>query len=233
MATQLQLINKVQRRLREDETTSVVTTDYAVLLADFLNDIIGEMNEYDWLQLYANESVDMIVGTHTYVLTAPANAVLSYVENMPLAALTVDDADTTGTQMTQLHPEAMAQCLLVQSAPDDTAPVAFSLSPSPTADAQILTVYPAPASADNNVTLRFWTPQPELAVDGTDDEVEIFLNERALYLGTLWLALNERGEEMGEPGGMATTRYDQAKRDAMHYDTAMRGRTNQYELYRA
>jgi hypothetical protein len=97
----------------------------------------------------------------------------------------------------------------------------------------VLTVYPAPLSADNNVTLRFWTPQPELAVDGTDDSTAVYLQERALYLGTLWLALNERGEELGEPGNATLTRYDQAKRDAMNYDIAMRGRTNQYEMYRA
>jgi hypothetical protein len=230
--TQLQIINKVQRRLRETETASVSTSEYSQLLGDFLNDIIGEMNEYDWLQFYANESVDMIIGTHTYTLTAPANAVLSYVENTPLVTLTESDSDTTGKQLIQLHPEAMALCLMDQSAPDDDEPVYFSLSPSPTADSQILTVYPAPASADNNVTLRFWTPQAELAVDGTADNTTIYLSERALYLGTLWLALNERGEELGEPGGVASLRYDNAKRDAMGYDIAMRGRTNQYEMYR-
>lgn len=232
MATQLSLVNKVMRRLREDEVASVDTTDYSVLIADFLNDIIGEMNEYDWLQLYANETVDMVVGQHAYTLTAPASATLSYVGNAPLVVWTEDDADTAGKALIQLHPEAMAQCLLAQSAPDDDTAVYFSLSPSPTADTQILTVYPAPASADNNVTLRFWTPQPELEVDGTADATVIYLNERALYLGTLFLALNERGEEMGEPGGVAFMRYDHAHQESVMIDTGMRGRTNQYEWYR-
>jgi hypothetical protein len=233
MATQLEIINQVQRRLRETETISVSTTDYSVLLADFLNDIIGEMNEYDWLQMYANEAVDMIVGTHTYALTAPAAATLSYVGNTPLVTITENDADTTGAGMIQLHPEAMAACLMGQSAPNDVQPSCFSLSPSPSADTQILTVYPAPASADNNVTLRFWTPQAELAVDGTADSTELLLSSRTLALGVLWMALNERGEEMGEPGGVAERRYERAMSEAVSADAAMRGRTNQYEFYRA
>jgi hypothetical protein len=232
MATQLQLVNKVQRRLRETETASVSTSDYSQLLGDFLNDIIGEMNEYDWLQLYANEAVDMVVGQHTYTLTANAASVLSYVGNTPIAYLTESDSDTLGKQLIQLHPEAMAQCLAAQSAPDDDEPVYFSLAPSPTADTQILTVYPAPASADNNVTLRFWTPVAELEVDGTDDSTVIYLNERALYLGLLWLALNERGEELGEPGGVAESRWIRAKHDAEYADAQMRERTNQFEAYR-
>jgi hypothetical protein len=232
MSTQLAIINKVQRRLRETQTSSVATTEYSVLLGDLLNDIFGDMNEYDWLQQYANESVDMVVGQHTYNLAAGEMSVLSYVENMPLASLNSNDSDTQGRQLIQLHPEEMASWLMSESAPDDDEPAYFSLSPSLTAHRQILTVYPAPLSADNNVTLRFWTPQADLAVDGTDDNTEIVLNARALYLGVLFLALNERGEELGEPGGLAELRYEAARRDSMQADQAMRGRTNQYEMYR-
>ena len=48
----------------------------------------------------------------------------------------------------------------------------------------------------------------------------------------LFLAFNERGEEMGEPGNMAERRYATSLVDAIDADVQRTGRTNRLEFYR-
>tara|TARA_R110000765_G_scaffold121534_1_gene217814 strand:- start:1758 stop:2303 length:546 start_codon:yes stop_codon:yes gene_type:complete len=91
------------------------------------------------------------------------------------------------------------------------------------------------ASPTNVYTVRtsFYDPQPELETDGSDDETVLRYHSQALVLGTLWLALNERGEEIGEPGNMAQEQYMRALSDAVYTDmNAQAGLGNQMEAWR-
>jgi len=55
---------------------------------------------------------------------------------------------------------------------------------------------------------------------------------RPVYLGALYLALNERGEEMGEPGGKAEQRYRVALNSAIEADQKAKVRSEEYEAVR-
>lgn len=85
----------------------------------------------------------------------------------------------------------------------------------PTTDGMRVAIWPAP---DNDlIEYRFdmHVPQGPFELDGTDDNTEVTVPWRPLYLGGLFLALNERGEEMGEPGNIAERRYRDALLDAI------------------
>lgn len=98
-------------------------------------------------------------------------------------------------------------------------PVSFSMYPN--AEHWSIDFRPyVQASVDSPYTVKafFYDPQPELATDGSDDDTVLRYHAQALMLGTLWLALNERGEELGEPGNMAEAQYQRALSDAVYTD---------------
>jgi len=81
-------------------------------------------------------------------------------------------------------------------------------------DGHEMAFWPVP-DATYAVQHSWYIPPADLAVDGTDDDTNIRLPQNPLFLGALYLALNERGEEMGEPGGKAEQRYMQALGDSL------------------
>lgn len=113
-------------------------------------------------------------------------------------------------------------------------PVSFSLYP--TSDSWEVAFLPwIAASAEQPYTVRcyMYRPQEELETDGSDDGTVMDYHTNTLLLGTLWLALNERGEEIGEPGNMAQEQYQRALSDAIYTDMqAQAGRGNQMEAWR-
>jgi hypothetical protein len=60
---------------------------------------------------------------------------------------------------------------------------------------------------------------PQGYLDSTvDDDTVIQVPSRPLILGAYMLALNERGEELGEPGGLIEQRFLEAKDDSIQTD---------------
>lgn len=83
-----------------------------------------------------------------------------------------------------------------------------------TTNGTVVAIWPAPDNDCLEFRFDMHVPQGPLELDGTDDATEITVPWRPLYLGGLYLALNERGEEIGEPGGVAERRYRDALLDA-------------------
>jgi hypothetical protein len=259
MATQLQIVNKVMRRLREQQVTAVNQTEYSVLIADFLNQIIDEVGtEHEW-------SMDRA----TVQVTAPSgSSSVSLSEDSPylnVGSVGVNSNSTpqfTQTERTARNPWGYTLTGLsgpvmrwqLPSDPDtggfafftDTknldkvrssrgVPATsgtidyFSLAQNPTG--WDIEFWPE-ISRDIVIETYWYIPQAELEVDGTDDSTNIRYNQRVLYLGTLFLALNERGEEIGEPGNVADENYRKALSDAVYNDSLIGQLTNRYEFFR-
>lgn len=232
MATQLEIINQVQRRLRESSTASVSTTEYSKLLGDFLNDIIEDVcNAHDWQQLESTISTNISSATDTYAITGTTNlSTLRYLGNCPQVFIYDDADDTLGYPLIELNPQ-LFQAYYSEGWTATADPPYFKVTASNTADNQVIQLLPAP-SATRVLKTTFWTPVSSLEVDGTDDDTDIFLPTQPLVLGVMYLALNERGEELGEPGNMAEMRYYNSLSSAIYTDMQARGRTNSYEMYR-
>lgn len=231
MATQLEIINSVQRRLREPESASVATNDYSKLLGEFLNDIIQEMlDEHDWSQFESRAVIPIDSTTDTYLIPGSTNqSELRYNEGQPNVTIFESSADTQGSPMIELNKQLWNYFdKLGWGAVND--PVYFAVNKSATTDNLYIQVLPPPNTA-REIRLDIWTPPDRLTTDGSTDGTEIYLPVQTLILGVLYLAFNERGEEMGEPGSLAEKRYYASLSSAIYSDMQNRGRTNEYEFH--
>lgn len=221
MATQLQTVNKILRRLRETPVTSVASTSYAQLIALFVNEA-KEIMEDSWFWTVNETAIDTSIladGTLTYDLTDTNDRSFLmrwHNEGIPMAF------DTTASGESQLFDISLKERNRIRETwngdPDASAsPDAFSLTPD--ADGRGWTISLLYPSNTARTWRTYWyIPQTELAIDGTDDSTEIVLPQRPLYLMALMLAMNERGEEMGEPGQMIQKQAQDALAAAMELD---------------
>lgn len=239
MATLLQTTNKVLKRLREEVATDLTTEDYHNLVASFVADIAAEVNDSGpgWSALDATASVSVVATTRTYDLGSggtadtTARSTLMFDQCGRAQAWLFDDgSDTSGRQMYYLDPTSYEQ--LFQRDRDETTeePIHFTLVQNSNGTGYTLKLYPIP-SANRTVRIVFNTPEAVLDPD-SDAATSIVVNNRVVELGALWLALNERGEEMGEPGNIAEMRYRQALADAIEDEIRVRERAGYYDWYR-
>ena len=72
--TYLQLVNRVLRRLREDEVSSVSQTSYSRLVGEFVNDAKRSVEDsYDWTALRTTLTVSTIDSVFNYTLIGSQN----------------------------------------------------------------------------------------------------------------------------------------------------------------
>lgn len=220
MATQLEIVNKLQRRLRETVTSSVSTNSYSVLLADFVNDALSFINnKWLWTAYETTSTASVTSSTEAYTLTTDSITKDAWLiryrkDNSPLVY------DTTNTH--QLKEIAYSDYLYyingLASGKEtlDLIP-SFAIAPNHT-DGTLKMWFSAYPSSTVSVTSYWYNPQQDLAVDGTADSTEILIPDYPVYLYALMLALNERGEEIGEPGNLAETRAMEAIASAIEAD---------------
>jgi hypothetical protein len=245
--TILQIVNRVLRRLREDAVTSLVETDYSRLIVDFLHDTHQECIErHDWSAM--EHVVDIPVDAAQRVLDlsrtevlggdvvntsrVPKNdsAMLFDSNGLALAWLFDNSSAAEGDQLFMLAPDQMERQYQQDRDYSGADPVYFSLTMHPDRGGLQMTLWP-PAPTTSHIRLRMWTPEDEVDED-TDSARELLVPSRPLILGTLMLALNERGEELGEPGNTAEHRYYDALSGAVEQDVGRRAQTNRYEARR-
>jgi len=234
------------RRLREAEVVSTTDSDYATLVAEFVSDIHQDVMEiYDWTALRHTIDLDLVTSQQTYDLArlvADGGAVVAggRVTNQgsvilwdncdrPQTWIFDNSSDINGSSMYLLSDAELQSLYQGDRAQTILDPVFFSLRQSASQEGLEFSVYQLPSSS-RRVRIRFWTPEAVLEADGTDDATVIRVPWRPIYLGTLALALNERGEELGEPGNVAETRYENALAAAIEADKQARSRTDEYEF---
>lgn len=244
--TYLQLVNRVLRRLREDAVTDF-TEEYTALVADF----VADAHEYvrtahDWSIFDQEVSVPLIASTRTYDLSADTGdggnvylgdpvvtteATLRYLDNAPVASWFESHAATQGQPIRQISWSQYQTFYNVDTSQEGTQPMYFALRK--TADGWEMAVWPTPSVSDGEVRMLWTIPEAPLDVDATDAvSVVVDLPYRPVFLRALYFALNERGEEIGEPGGKAETQADDALTTAKELDLLNNSRTNRYEFYR-
>jgi hypothetical protein len=150
-------------------------------------------------------------------------------DGMPQAWIFDDSSDDQGEQMFYLDPSEYYRRLQLDRDMENDKPQWFTIEKDTDNDDLYIRLWPKP-SASKYIRIRFNTPQAELDPD-TDGATEIRMPERVVRLGALWLALNERGEEIGE-GGPHWTRYLMAKGAALENEARARERTGVYDWAR-
>jgi len=247
MATLLSITNRVLRRLREDTVNSTTDSEYAGLIAEFVSETHQEViNAHEWEQFKSLVKFAVVADQKVYNLSATTvdggdvtvgydvarkDSALRYdAKHQPLAFYFRPSSSSYGWPMIHISDDERRRLEAQNNTLTADYPSFFSLRNDGTN--LYLDMPWSPSGSADNVEIDFLTEPALLESDGTDDSTTITLPERPIYLGALMLALNERGEEIGEPGQMAERRYMEALGAAIEKDHKHDEMTNQYDWYR-
>jgi hypothetical protein len=249
MATQLSIVNRILRRLREDQVTTIVDNEYAILLAEFVGDAYEDTSEeHDWPSLSHEIIVDFVATQSVYTIsstvatggdvrtagntrTCTADSQLEYFDDEPNIQIYNDAADGNGWPPTILTREEFAIWKSRDRLLTNADPCIVTIYPAEDNQSLLLEVYPEPTEA-RELHARFVTEPGELALDGTDDATVIIVPDRPVYQLALMYAYLERGEELGEPGGIAERRWVKSLSAAKEQAIKLRERANFYDWRR-
>jgi hypothetical protein len=242
--TLLQLVNRVLRRLREDQVADLTTDPYSKLIAEFVADAHREVVEaHDWTVMQKSVLVTLTAGATSVLLdegsadlysgyTGVTNkATLRYIDDQPVAYLyesyaKFQDGEALH-QMAQTTFDSREDAIRTRTS-STARPDRFALLPSSNGIGLYLD---QPTDATYYLYLLFQDPEAEIDVD-TDSARSLVAPTAPVLAGAVYYALNERGEEMGEPGGVAERRYLSALGTAIETDTMRATRANTHEMYR-
>jgi hypothetical protein len=228
--TYLDLVNKVLKRLREDQVTTVSYNTYSALIGEFVNDAKREV-EQSWLWNAQNVSirVQLGVGENEIYLDSLSTQIVDMTPNdrynNERSLLLYNEYNepqawcrTTGKEQRLIEMSAadlQEYRVLNPDALDQTDPINFAVVYSPSRHNMRIDFRDNALEA-REYTFRFNSPQEDLA----DDTDEILIPwAPVVHLAVLY-ALDERGEEIGEPGSKAWLRYEKALSDAVALDAS-------------
>lgn len=254
MATQLTIVNNVLRRLREDTVTSVADNAYAQLIAMWVNDGMREVsNAYDWQSLIHTCGFTIVAGDSDYDLSATvanggdvstsrattAESFLCFDERNNAQAFLFDSItdDDYNIQMRYIWDMERHAKRNRNYAPNTTSldryedPYEFGLTLTRDGSGYNFKFWQIP-SESRYANLMFWTPQDDLAIDGTDDSTNVIVHNPSVEAYVHMIAANERGEEIGEPGNLLERRYINTLAAAIETASSSDTRANRYESRR-
>ena len=218
MATQLQIVNSVLRRLREPTVTSILQNDYALLIADLVNEAKREVEDaWDWLPLRKTIAVDTVSGVFKYTLTGAGNRwrLLRDYSTHPVGW---DVINNTKDYNLVKAPSALMTRWLTDNNVQHGDPYYFDINGQSGGDPQV-DLYPVPAS-QQRLHFNLIVPQPDFALDGTDHNTSLLVPDWPVILKAYALALTERGESGGATVVSAETRAEEALRNAIDNEIA-------------
>ena len=207
MATWLETVNNVQRRLRSEVTSSVTTTDYSTLLGQFVNDAKREVeNRWLWSDFITTESGTFNASQDTVVTTVTGRRVV-----------VLDIYNDDGPYKLIKKPKMwILDRIQEQGTVAEGRPLYWAFDVWTPADATRLIFSPRPSSAEN-YTMIYWKPQDDLAADGTEIELEAYPIELGAYLR----AISERGEDGGAVFDEVSAQYQRAISDMLGREQKM------------
>ncbi len=222
--TYLQIVNKVLTKLREDTVTSVTYNDYSALIGEFVNDAKKEVeNAWNWRVLDTATTFTSVVNTVAYNIGSggvgggtPTNNESRLLFDEYGRAMAFDLTPGAQLRLNYISLEARNSNLQLNDAANITIdqPVDFSLT---TDGGGLFVSFKERPTVARNYLLYFTTPQSELS-NGTDTLLVPW--RPVMHLAHLY-ALDERGEEIGEPGSKAWMRYEKCLSDEIALDNRL------------
>jgi hypothetical protein len=180
--TYLECVNRVLRRLRENEVTTVNETPYSKLIGDLVNVVKVEVEDaWDWSAL------------RTTLTATTANSLFNYVLTGAGTRLRVLDIinDTDDFLMQQRGTKWFDQQFLLNSQ-QFGSPMYYNFNGVDSNGDSQVDFFPIPDGI-YNVSINVVLPQAELVTDSTQIKIPALL----LVEGTLARAISERGDDGG------------------------------------
>jgi hypothetical protein len=232
MATKLSVINNLMRRLREPEVASSDATPYATLIASIVTEAYEEvLDEWNWRPvseftvMELDQGSTLLVPDINNVKVGPipdGRMVLTREHGTPYVrvyggAYTPDKIfNESGFRMEELTLRDYGDILGKEILQEGEYPTSFTIRPKP--DESVEFYFWQPSYQTCTVTMNFYRRPGRLTSDESTDDTEFDIPFRPVQELALMYALNERGEEMGEPGNLAQGRYIQALAAAKEID---------------
>lgn len=213
--TYLQIVNKVLKRLREREVSSVDQTTYSAMVGEFVNDAKAEIEDaWDWSANRSIISVDTVASTSTVTLTGFG------LKGKILSAYN----DTSNNPLRQ-RSQNWFDKQNYRSNVAEGSPTWFTFRGSDGTDAKVELL----STPDGVYTLKFNTscPQDELTSDSTSLEIP--------WRPVVLLAVAMLSDEKGESGTTNSLRLEKiamkSLSDHIAYDASLHPlETNWYEV---
>lgn len=194
--TYLNVVNNVQRRLRENTTASVSTNSYSNLLGILVNDAKRKIEEtYTWAEYRTTVSVAVVANDETATLTGTnfrTKILWGYNDTNPCDLTTIPIGDNLLNNV-------------ISTGAVSGNVTSYSLGGWDNDGQIIVNLYP---KANGSETLIFGVYQPASDLSADSDVVRI--PSHVLELGTMVLAISERGEDGGQLFDETVLQYNRA-----------------------
>lgn len=229
--TYLQAINRVLERIGEEQVSAAATSlteVYELLVGSCLNDIKEQIEDaHNWRAL-----------RQTLTVTIPANSQSATITEANERSRVVRIAQQNQAEFIPLvfditdanEPDPLQEMDLAELIYRDTIdpdvrqePTYFAVDNS-SGDVLDLFVWPRPSS-ERTIQITLIVPQDRLESDTLDTVIKIPI--RPLIVGTVWYALEERGEELGPNSLFSEKRFNDALNSAIARDDAEQGNINE------
>ncbi len=226
--TYRQLMNRVLRKLGEPEINgshAILADDYEILIGDIINDVKDEVeNAHQWRALRQIVTVNIAadaISANIVEADEQTRLIRNFQQNrvgyLPLVFDITDSDDPDPLSEMDLSE------LLYRDAvdPDERTewPTYFALDNS-SGDGLDLYVWPRP-NGQRTIQLSLTIPQPRLEVDDLTEVIRVPV--RPIFVGAVWHAMEERGEELGSRGFFNEARFQEALSTAIARDSAESG----------
>ena len=229
MATYRQVLNRVLTALSEDEIDSGVselTEKYHKLLGLFLNQVkeIVE-DQHNWRALRDTENVTIAASTNSGTFTNANERSRIYRQYDDMGgeerALVFDITDSNNPyRLREIDLSDLLRRRTLDTS-NGNDPVAFAMDM--TSGTPTLQVWPTPTD-ERTIAVTLITPQGNLDNDALDTTIKV--PSRAIEVGTIWYALEERGEELGVNGVFNQNMFEQILGSAVARDAGEQGDYN-------
>lgn len=180
--TYLECVNRVLRRLRESEVTTVNETPYSKLIGDLVNVVKVEIeNAWDWSVLRTTLTATTTASLFNYVLVDSGTRfrILDVVN------------DTDDFFMEQRSARWFDQQFLMSTV-QHASPLYYNFNGVDSNGDSQIDIFPIPDGV-YNIRVNVVLPQPELTIDSTQIQIPANL----LIEGVLARAISERGDDGG------------------------------------
>lgn len=228
--TYLDIMNRCLRKLGETElagSSTDIETDYQKLLGQMINDVKEEVEDAtNWRSLRQVVTPIVLAGTGSIGISEGnerSRLVRLYQSESMSGYLPLVFDVTDATTPDPLHELDLSELLYRQQVDPDTrveSPTYFALDNSGDGDDLDIYVYPL-CTADRTLQVTLTIPQPRLE----DDELTTVIKApaRPIFVGTMWHAYEERGEELGPDALFSEKRFMEALNTAVSRDEAESG----------
>jgi len=204
--TYLETVNEVLVRLREGQVTAIVDTEYSQLVAAFVRQANGEIEDaWDWIDLRETIQIVTQEGTLDYGLTSAGTS---------FRVLQVHE-DTQDYDLVRAKSYAWMTSRLLTNDPELAAPQYWDWNGRTTNGDPIANLWPIPDQPYQiNFNLKIKQPL-------ADDDTRILVPDLPVVLRATQLALEERGDDGGPSAPSLGQQASSALSDAIVYDTNM------------